>query len=163
MSPAEPAPDCAWALETILEGHDRPAGEGAARRLRAHLAACPGCRRTEAAERRLARLLAGAELPPAPADFPHRVKALVRRRRRLRRLSLAGGTAALVAAGVLVAVLCRGSGPDRRAPDAPSAAVGAEEDRFLASAPPVDPLEVLARQQQAYLTALEELQEEPRR
>ncbi|MCC6419840.1 MAG: zf-HC2 domain-containing protein [Gemmataceae bacterium] len=159
MSPGEPAFACAWALETILEGHDRPPDAESARRLRDHLERCPDCRKIEACERRLTRVLAGIPLPPTPADFHHRVRALVRRQRLRRRLA-AG--AALVVAAVLVAFLSLGATPRPAGrPGSQSPVVGVaspEVERFLAAAPPVEALEVLDRQQQAYLTVLEELE-----
>jgi hypothetical protein len=106
MSPVEPAPECGWALEVILEGRDCPGDPEAARRLGAHLEGCADCRRVQKAERRLARALAGGPLPPTPADLLPRVKSLVRRRRLLRRLAVTGFAAALLgAAGLLAAVL----------------------------------------------------------
>jgi anti-sigma factor RsiW len=106
MSPVEPAPECGWALEIILDDRERLADPETARRVRAHLEGCPDCRRIEACERRLAQALAKGPLPPTPADFHQRVKQLVRRRRLARRLALTGVAAALLAAaGVLLVVL----------------------------------------------------------
>jgi hypothetical protein len=106
MSPVEPAPECGWALETILEGRDRLRDLDTARRLTAHLEGCADCRRVQRAERRLAQALAEGPLPATPADLLLRVKSLVRRRRLLRRLAVTGFAAALLgAAWVLVAVL----------------------------------------------------------
>jgi hypothetical protein len=102
MSPVEPAPECGWALEIILEGRDRLSEPETARRLRAHLDDCQDCRRVRTAERRLEQALAGDPLPPAPADFHERVKALVRRQRRLRWWTLAGVVALLAGLGVLL-------------------------------------------------------------
>jgi predicted anti-sigma-YlaC factor YlaD len=95
MSPVEPAPACAWALEILLEGRDRLRDPDTARRLTAHLEGCADCRRVQTAERRLARALAAGPLPATPADLLLRVKALVRRRRLLRRLAVTGCAAAL--------------------------------------------------------------------
>ena len=106
MSPVEPAPACGWALEVILDGRGRLGDPDTARCLGAHLEGCADCRRVQRAERRLARALAQGPLPPTPADLLLRVKALVRRRRRLGRLALTGFAAALLAAaGALVAAL----------------------------------------------------------
>jgi hypothetical protein len=104
MSPVEPAPDCGWALEVLLEGRDRLADPETARRLHTHLGGCADCRRVQTAERRLAQALAAGPLPPTPAGFHERVKALVRRRRRVQRLALTGA-ALLAAAAVLLIVL----------------------------------------------------------
>jgi anti-sigma factor RsiW len=105
MSPVEPAPECGWALEIILEERHRLAEPETARRVRAHLDSCPDCRKVEACERRLAQALAQGPLPPTPADFHQRVKALVWRQRLVRRLALTGVAAAVLAAGVLFVVL----------------------------------------------------------
>ena len=104
MSPVEPAPECGWALEVLLEGRERLADPETARRLRAHLDGCTDCRRVQTAERRLAQALAAGPLPPTPAGFHERVRALVRRQRLVRRLAVAS-VAALLAAVVLFAVL----------------------------------------------------------
>jgi hypothetical protein len=165
MSPAESAASCAWALETILESHDRPDDESAALRLRAHLERCPECRRVEAAERRLAEVLGGVAAPPPPADFHQRVRGLVRRQhlgRLWRRLAVTSAAALALALALPAAVLWwRGPpAPPRGLPAVPTPAVASpEEERFLAAMPPVEPLEVIERQQQAYLEVLEELGE----
>src|SRR5437764_5553818 len=98
MSPVEPAPECGWALEIILDGRDRLRDLDTARRLTAHLEGCSDCRRVQTAERRLARALAEGPLPATPADLLLRVKSLVRRRRLLRRLAMTGFAAALLGA-----------------------------------------------------------------
>jgi anti-sigma factor RsiW len=105
MSPSEPAAECAWALEVILERRGRTAGPEEAERFRTHLERCSDCRRIRAADRRLAEALAGALLPPTPADFQQRVRALVRRRRRMRWLAAVGVAAAVLTGAVLLAVL----------------------------------------------------------
>jgi predicted anti-sigma-YlaC factor YlaD len=107
MSPVEPAPECGWALEILLEGRDRLADPETARRLRAHLGGCADCRRVQTAERRLAQALAAGPLPPTPADFHDRVKALVRRRRLVRRLAVAVVAVAMAAAAGLLVALTR--------------------------------------------------------
>jgi hypothetical protein len=107
MSTVEPAPECGWALEMILDDRDRLGEPDTAGRLRVHLEVCVDCRRVQRTERRLVRALAAGPLPPTPADLLLRVKSLVRRRRLLRRLALTGFAAALLGAvGALVAVLC---------------------------------------------------------
>ncbi len=107
MSPVEPAPECGWALEILLEGRERLADPETARRLHAHLEGCADCRRVQTAERRLAQALAAGPLPPTPADFHERVRALVRRHSRNRRLLIVGIAAAVVAAAGLLVALAR--------------------------------------------------------
>lgn len=106
MSPVEPAPECGWALEVLLEGREQLSDPETGRRLQAHLAECADCRHVQTAERRLAAALAGGPLPPTPADFHLRVKSLMERRRLTRRLAVAGAAAALLGgAGALAAAL----------------------------------------------------------
>ncbi|MCI0456061.1 MAG: hypothetical protein L0Z62_03655 [Gemmataceae bacterium] len=166
MNPVKPIPasECAWALETILEGHDRPTDETAAQRLRAHLEQCSECRRIESCERRLTEVLGMAPVPPTPADFHQRVRGLVRGQRLRRlwsRLAVTSAAALLLALALPAAVLWwRGPpAPPRGEPMVPTAVAEPEEERFLASLPPVEPLVLLERQQQAYLDVLAELEE----
>ena len=106
MSPIEPVPECGWALEMLLEARERLSEAETARRLHAHLEGCADCRHVQTAERRLAEAMAHGPLPPTPADFHLRVKALVQRRRFARRLALTGAAAALLGgAGALAAAL----------------------------------------------------------
>jgi predicted anti-sigma-YlaC factor YlaD len=106
MSPVEPAPDCGWALEILLEARDRLHDPDTGQRLNTHLEACADCRHVHRAERRLARVLAESPLPPAPEELLVRVKSLVQRRRFTRRLAVTGLAAALLGvAGMLLAVL----------------------------------------------------------
>lgn len=99
-------------------------------------------------------------LPPTPADLPVRV------RRRLRRRRLLRGTAAPLAAVALLAALVwqfRPTQPEviRDPRPAPPAAVSdVPEPAFLASAPPVDRLNALARHQAAFVTVLEQMKKE---
>lgn len=75
--------------------------EEAATRVRAHLAECDRCRRRQAEAAALRRILAELPEPPAPADLAEgmlrRVR-LVRRRQRLRRLTLLAGLVILYGA-----------------------------------------------------------------
>ena len=106
MSPVEPAPECGWALEILLEARDRLHEPQTGQRLNSHLEACADCRHVHGAERRLARALAESPLPPAPAELLVRVKTLVKRRRFTRGLAVTGLAAALLGiAGTLVVLL----------------------------------------------------------
>jgi hypothetical protein len=108
----------------------------------------------DATDERLSALVRRATLPPVPPHLGERVRRRVRQRQRQWRLAV--GTTCAAAAAAVALVLFRPSPAD------PVALVdGLSEARALVAAPPpVDRLAVLARQQDAYLAALEQLQEE---
>jgi hypothetical protein len=101
--------------------------------------------------------------PPVPVSLKWRVRGMLRRRRVLRRLAVGTAAAVLLAAGVLAWHLLSGpsAGPVPVAPRGSSPAAWVEEleeSAVLVAAPPVDGLDVLARQQAAFVTLLQQLE-----
>src|SRR5262245_37569936 len=92
-------PTCEWALLQAFELRDARPDAPEAGLLRAHLEACPECRRTLAWDDRLAAHLR-ASLPPTPAGLAEEVSRRLRRRRLLR-AGVGAAAAALLAAGLL--------------------------------------------------------------
>jgi anti-sigma factor RsiW len=156
MSNPDPSTPCAWSLQRFeLRDHELAPDES--ERLRAHLAACPHCRQENAWDDHLIRLLRQPPLPPPPT----RIAARVRLRLARRRLVRAGGA---VAAALALAFGLSGGQPEpprhelpTRVRHAPQAGGGAQDipgSPVLFAGPPVDPLDVLSRQQSAYLAVL---------
>ena len=103
-------------------------------------------------DERLSAFVRQASIPPVPDDLAGRVRRRVRSRRRRAVLG-----AACVAAGFVGLVLWNGPKPSR---PAEGATVQLAEVRELFAAPPVAPLDILTRQQDAYLELLRQLQKE---
>jgi anti-sigma factor RsiW len=163
MRPDELPPDCEWALKVLFEARCGQAAPETAERLRAHLEACPRCRQAQAWDERLSEALGKARLPPTPSGLEQRVRRWVGRRRTLRQASLATAAATLVAVGVLLWRLGSGVPPTPELVQRPAPRAVEDDLRdavFLISSPPVDRLEVLGRQQAAYVRVLEQFERE---
>jgi hypothetical protein len=146
-NPDSPTP-CPWA-SSLLDPVDEAS-------LRAHLTACPLCRQEAAWDERLSRRLRAAPAPPVPSG----IASLVRRRLWRRRLMRVGAAAAVfLAAGLLWSRWPRL--PDPELVENPPAVADIPGSSVLFAAPPVDGLDVLARQQSAYLSALGQAEEKP--
>jgi hypothetical protein len=148
MSNADSPTPCSWA-SSLLDPVDE-AG------LRAHLTACPYCRNEVDWDERLTRQLRAAPSPPVPPGIASRV-----RRRLWRRHIVRAGAAAAVflAAGLLWSRWPRL--PDTERAEDPPAVADLPGSSVLFAGPPVDGLDVLARQQSAYLSALGQAEEKP--
>jgi hypothetical protein len=103
-------------------------------------------------DERLSAFIRQASIPPVPDDLAGRVRRRVRSRRRRAVLG-----AAYVAAGFVGMALWSWPRPSH---PAESATVQLAEVRELFAAPPVASLEILTRQQDAYLELLKQLQKE---
>lgn len=115
-------------------------------------------------DEQLAAVFAGASAPAPPASLSFRVHTRLRRQRLIRRSTAGLAAAALLAVAVLAWQLRPappGPPDSARGPGTgPAPELDVPEPAFLASAPPVDKLDALARQQAAFLTVLDQLEKE---
>jgi hypothetical protein len=149
MSQTELSPDCRWALETLFEDRGHEEAPADAERLHTHLAVCPHCRAAAEWDLRLAHLLEADRGPAPPPTLAQRARALARRRRLARRSAIfAAAAAVLLAVGLALNALRGGAQPEH---------VADIQGLEWIAATPVEPLQVLDRQQDAILQALKEL------
>jgi anti-sigma factor RsiW len=162
MNSSEPSLTCeqtSWQLFDLRDGC-LSAEETAA--LMAHLEACPGCREERAWDDRLRGLL--RELPLPRTSLGEAVRRRVRQRRRWR-VGAGAAAAALLAAGLVAWQTWPRTPPESVAvrpnpPPPPRAANDLPESPVLFAAPPVDSLDLLARQQAVTVAALRQLEKE---
>jgi len=162
MDCSKPQGDCEWValqLSELRDGSLAPSQEAV---LRSHLASCASCREEAACEDHLAALLHAAPLPTSHSVSAEAVWQRVQRRRWLR------NSTAVAAAGLLLAAILvwqhghpsfqapGGSEPARQlVADGPGDVL---EAPVLFAAPPVDSLELIARQQAGLMSVLHEME-----
>jgi hypothetical protein len=162
MSSPEHWSECEWALQELAA---RDGQLASAQRLQTHLASCPACRSAQAWDQRLAEIVSGCPFPRTPDGLLGSVRHGVRRRRLLQRATVAGAAAALLTLGFVVwnrphepSHPPMASPPEKQISPAP--ANDLSEWAILGSSPPVDPLDVLSRQQAAYAAVLLQIEKE---
>ncbi|HXG10017.1 MAG TPA: zf-HC2 domain-containing protein [Gemmataceae bacterium] len=164
MNSFEPTSPCERASRQLPDLRDGLLDAVQAEALRAHLEACPYCREDQAWDDRLRDLLHELPLPAPRGRFGEQVRRRLRRRWWWR----AGGS---VAAAALLAVGLvswqnwprRPQEPVADHPGNPPVARRGDElpdSAVLFAAPPVDSLDLLARQQAGYVAVLEQLGKE---
>lgn len=163
MNSFDPMSDCEWASGQLFDLREDALGAAETQALRAHLETCPHCRRDVVFDDRLRALFQRSNPLTPPNGFEQRVWHRLRRRQVVR--SVAGVTsAALVAAGLMFWQGWLGApAPPVSVGDPPPGSVAAgdlPESPVLFAAPPVDSLDLLARQQAGFVSVLQELEQE---
>jgi hypothetical protein len=155
---------CEWASQQISELRDQGLDAAAAAILFDHLSECVRCREEADWDNRLGTVLCRMPLPAPSSALRQKVQRCLYWRR-LRRVAFGAATAAMVG-GVIVASQF-GARLPRTSFFAPTgapleSAAGNDliESRMLFAAPPVDRLELLARQEAGFVAVLREALEE---
>lgn len=161
MNQPNPADDCDTIAQQLFELRDESVDAVTEVAIRAHLARCAACRAAFEFDTRLADRLR-ADSAPSPSGLATTVRGRLRRRRRIAAIAYATA-ATVVVAGVLgiwrpwagneVAIV----ESNRPAPTPPADDV---DVAALFEPPPVDSLDVLARQQSGYVVVLNRMGKE---
>lgn len=155
--------NCDWAAQQLAELREDRLDAAQAAALRYHLDSCAQCSADATWDEHFAEMLRAAN-PVEPQS-----KALERVRRRLRRRivwrsAMSVAAAALLAAGLLVwRTETQFARNNRLHPNSSTAVVAANdlpESPVLFAAPPVDSLDLLARQQAGVVAVIQELDQE---
>jgi hypothetical protein len=165
MNSFEPSSPCDRTSRQLFDLRDGFLDAAEAEALRSHLEACPRCREDDAWDDRLRRLLRESSLPTPRGRLGEQVRHHLRWRRRLWCTGAGAAAAALLAVGFAAwqnwprapreSVIVR--------PEVSPAARGVNdlpESAVLFAGPPVDSLDLLARQQDGYVAVLQQLDKE---
>lgn len=148
--------DCDMVLAQLFEL--RELDPAAAEAVKTHLAGCAGCRAAAAFDVRLSRLLGHDDVAVEPAAVVAAVGHRLRRRRRVAAAVYATAAAVLVA-GALAVWRPWAADPQMVVESHRGPAAG-DDLAALFGPPPVDSLDVLARQQSGYVAVLHRMGEE---
>jgi hypothetical protein len=149
---------CDEVLLLLGEFRDGALGAAATESVRAHLGVCARCRDARAWDTRLHSRVRDEAMPAPPANLAAAVWRRVRRRRQRLRAALVGAAAVLVGVGLVARqwpTEPQISPP--RVVETPRVGGDLPEALVLFQPPPVDPLDVLSRQQSGYVAVLQTL------
>jgi hypothetical protein len=159
--------DCEIVQQHFFELRDGTLDSASMEHVQSHLQVCERCRRVQAWDNQFAEMLRENESPISPAQLLGDVRGRVRRRRRMR-TAMSFAAAAAIIVGVAL-VLCRPwrdareVRPIANRPEQPATNFATDdlaELSVLAEPPPVDSLDVLARQQSGYVSMMRRIGEE---
>jgi ferric-dicitrate binding protein FerR (iron transport regulator) len=164
MNSLEPGSACEEASQQLFDLRDGLLNAAEAEALRAHLKDCPRCREDQVWDDRLRDLLHNVPLPTPRDGLGEQVQRRLRQRRWWR-AGVGVAAAALLAAGLVTwqnwpRVLQE---PVAVRPGNLPATPGVNdlsESAALFAAPPIDSLDLLARQQAGYVAVLQQLEKE---